>query len=62
MTKRPLIAALAALLCGQAILAAPPKTVSRQKASMTETAKPPVAAQKPHFYERHGVRIDDPYF
>ena len=28
---------------------------------MTDPAKPPVAAQKPHSYERHGVKIDDPY-
>ena len=67
MTKRPLIAALAALLCGQAALSAPPKsampkTVPTQKVSMTDPATPPVAAQKPHSYERHGYKIDDPYF
>lgn len=62
MTKLPFLAALAAFLGGQTACAAAPKTVQTQKASMTETAKPPVAAQKPHFYERHGVRIEDPYF
>jgi oligopeptidase B len=66
MTHRPRFAALAALLCGQAALSAPPKSVppktaSAQKVSMTDPAKPPVAAQKPHSYERHGVKIDDPY-
>ena len=61
MTKRPIIAALAVLLSGQAALSAPAKHVPSQKVSMTDSAKPPVAAQKPHFYERHGVRIDDPY-
>jgi oligopeptidase B len=32
-----------------------------QKAPMTETVLPPVAAQHPHSYTRHGVTISDPY-
>ena len=47
---------LAALL-----LAAP---ASAQKAPMTKASllpAPPVAEQRPHSYERHGYRIDDPY-
>ncbi len=32
-----------------------------QKAPMTDIAKPPVAAQIPHSYTRHGVTISDPY-
>jgi oligopeptidase B len=32
-----------------------------QKAPMTDTLKPPVAAKKPHSYTRHGVTISDDY-
>ena len=45
------------------VLAATPATA--QKASMTKTADlpaPPRAEQRPHSYERHGFRIEDPYF
>ena len=45
------------------MLAATPATA--QKASMTKTADlphPPRAEQRPHSYERHGFRIEDPYF
>lgn len=35
-----------------------------QKATMTRTnlPAPPEAEQRPHSYERHGVRVEDPYF
>ena len=33
-----------------------------KKASMSaEPAPPPIAARKPHIYDRHGYRIEDPY-
>jgi oligopeptidase B len=42
-----------------AVLAAP---LPAQKAPMTNTAKPPVAAKKPHSYTRHGITVKDDYF
>jgi oligopeptidase B len=45
------------------MLAATP--VSAQKATMTKASDlpaPPRAEPRPHSYERHGVRIEDPYF
>jgi oligopeptidase B len=33
-----------------------------QKAPMTKTLQPPVAAKKPHSYTRHGVTVQDEYF
>jgi oligopeptidase B len=41
-----------------AVLAAP---TLAQKAPMTDTLKPPVAAKKPHSYTRHGITISDDY-
>jgi oligopeptidase B len=51
--------ALPTILTALAILAAP---AFAQKAPMTDTLKPPVAAKKPHSYTRHGVTISDDYF
>jgi oligopeptidase B len=50
--------ALPTILTALAILAAP---AFAQKAPMTDTLKPPVAAKKPHSYTRHGVTISDDY-
>ena len=36
-------------------------TAHSQKADMSDL-KPPVADQRPHSYERHGITIEDPYF
>jgi len=53
---RPLIAALL-------LIAAPAAAQTRSETMTAETRlpPPPVAAQRPYSYERHGVRIDDPY-
>ena len=50
------------LILVAAVLAASPATA--QKAPMTANTlpAPPKAEQRPHSYERHGVRIEDPYF
>ena len=50
---RILIAAALALTCTQ--------PAHSQKADMSEL-KPPVAQQRPHSYERHGITVEDPYF
>ncbi len=50
--------ALPTILTALAMLAAP---ALAQKAPMTDTLKPPVAAKKPHSYNRHGVTISDDY-
>jgi oligopeptidase B len=45
------------------MLAATPATA--QKAEMTKASElpaPPRAEQRPHSYERHGYRVEDPYF
>ncbi len=55
MITRPFLAACA-------VLAAAALPVSAQKAPMTDTIKPPVAAKKPHNYTRHGVTVSDDYF
>ncbi len=43
-------------------LAALALPVLAQKANMTDTTKPPVAAKKPHSYSRHGITVKDDYF
>jgi oligopeptidase B len=53
---RLLIAAL--LLLGAPAAA---QTQSETMTAETSLPSPPVAAQRPHSYERHGVRIEDPY-
>ncbi len=56
MKFRILAAALAAT-----IFAFP---ATAQKATMTRTSHlpaPPRAEQRPHSYERHGIRVEDPY-
>jgi oligopeptidase B len=50
---RILIAATLALTCAG--------TAHSQKADMSDL-KPPVAEQRPHSYQRHGITIEDPYF
>jgi oligopeptidase B len=50
------------LVLAALLLSAP---AAAQKASMiktTELPAPPKAEQRPHSYERHGYRIEDPYF
>ncbi len=42
------------------LLAAAPADAQTQKAQMTE-ATPPVAAKRPHSYQRHGVTVTDDY-
>jgi oligopeptidase B len=32
-----------------------------QKVPMSKTPKPPIAAQRPHNYSRHGITVQDPY-
>ena len=50
---------LAALFLGAGSASAAPL----QKVSMTtKSTTPPVAARKPHSFEQHGTRIEDPYF
>lgn len=51
--RTPLL--LAALACA---LAAP---APAQKAPMTDLPPPPKAEQRPHSYERHGVKVEDPW-
>jgi len=54
---RPLIAAL--------ILIGTPAAAQAQSETMTAQTPlppPPVAEQRPHSYERHGIRIEDPWF
>jgi oligopeptidase B len=46
------------LLAAIGLAAAP---LPAQKAPMPKTPKPPVAAQHPHSYSRHGITIQDPY-
>jgi oligopeptidase B len=53
MTRNILAAALAAT-----ILATPALS---QKATMTNLPAPPRAEQRPYSYERHGIRVEDPY-
>ena len=53
---RPLIAAL--LFLGAPVAA---QTQSETMTAETSLPPPPVAAQRPYSYERHGVRIEDPY-
>jgi oligopeptidase B len=51
------------LICA-ILLAASPAAANQQRAAMTSTSQlppPPVAEQRPHSFERHGIRIDDPY-
>jgi oligopeptidase B len=50
------------LILAALLLAAP---ATAQKATMTKATDlpaPPKAEQRPHSYERHGYRIEDPYF
>ena len=50
------------LILAALLLAAP---ATAQKATMTKATElpaPPKAQQRPHSYERHGYRIEDPYF
>ena len=53
-----------ALLLAPLLLASVPLAAQPQKALMTKASDlpaPPRAAQRPHSYERHGYRIEDPY-
>jgi oligopeptidase B len=54
---RPLIAAL--LLIGAPAAA---QTESHAMTAQSTLPPPPVADQRPHSYERHGIRIEDPWF
>lgn len=47
------------LLAAALLLAASP--ASAQKAAMTASPQPPRAEQRPTSFERHGVKVDDPY-
>jgi oligopeptidase B len=52
------------ILVAAFILAAATAAAQQQRAPMTRTSElpaPPVAEQRPHVIERHGVRIEDPY-
>src|ERR1044072_37115 len=53
---RPLIAALL-------LLAAPAAAPTHSKTTTAQTSlpSPPVAEQRPYSFERHGVRIEDPW-
>ena len=53
---RLLIAAL--LFVGAPAVA---QTESPSMTSQTQLPPPPVAAQRPHSFERHGIRVEDPY-
>jgi oligopeptidase B len=53
---RPLIAALFFLAAPAAA-----QTQSEHMTAQPSLPSPPVAAQRPYSYERHGVRIEDPY-
>src|SRR4030095_14358652 len=49
------------------LLIATPLTAQSQmqRGSMNQATKlqaPPVAEQRPHSFERHGIRVEDPYF
>ncbi len=47
------------------LLAAAPLAAQTQKAVMTKASElpaPPRAQQRPHSYERHGFKVEDPYF
>ena len=39
-----------------------PAPAHAQKAAMTDSLKPPVAAVRPHRTTRHGITVEDPYF
>src|SRR5437868_5541684 len=53
------------LLIAALLLLAAPAAAQTQSETMTapqhELPPPPVAQQRPYSYERHGVRIEDPY-
>ncbi len=51
-----LLAAAPALASAQ-----PPAPTNRGPMTQTQLPPPPRAEQRPHSYERHGVRIEDPY-
>src|SRR5687768_13013137 len=36
-------------------------TATAQKATMTDLPQPPRAEQRPSSFERHGIKVDDPY-
>src|SRR4028119_1425186 len=45
------------------LLAAAPLVAQTQKADMTANLPaPPRAEQRPYSYERHGIKVEDPYF
>jgi oligopeptidase B len=39
-----------------------PRDNMTKATAQTQLPPPPVAEQRPHSYERHGVRVEDPYF
>ena len=50
------------ILASGALLAALASPLPAQKAPMpTNLSNPPIAQQRPHSFERHGVRVEDPY-
>src|SRR3954470_17325033 len=53
---RPLIAAC--IFLGAPVAA---QTQSETMTAQTSLPAPPIAEQRPYSYERHGVRIEDPY-
>ena len=59
-----IIALAAALAAPIVALSAAPAQYTSQKAPMTKTSElpaPPRAEQRPTSYERHGIRVEDPY-
>lgn len=59
MKQIVLLSFLAALLPAALAVASP---VSVKKVPMTsQAASPPIAARKPHSFEHHGYRVEDPY-
>jgi oligopeptidase B len=55
---------LRALFLAPLLLASAPLAAQPQKALMTQASDlpaPPRAEQRPHAYERHGYRVEDPY-
>jgi oligopeptidase B len=60
--SQPMWGTMKALILAALLLAAP---ATAQKASMTKATDlppPPKAEQRPYSYERHGYRVEDPYF
>jgi oligopeptidase B len=62
MLKSIIILASLISLSTPAHTAQPRTKTPVQKAPMSKTLQPPVAAKKPHSYTRHGVTVQDEYF